>query len=254
LGGGTTFEALIGVRAITNFKPWTTQLKRTLSHVIDYGVRPNPVFNPAKLAMTLLNMSSRVDPTNLTCEVLYYSSFYANGLGIRSRTEDELGIAFRLPSWMRSHGLKLDHLPVVPIHILEGCIEDLSTGATIQQELLKTPIIQAPRKAETSTWLPRIQRWLPTTWGQAADDVVSKAQKRDDGDVPVHLWNDRILLLFPWCYRFLIFLRLRLMVVFRHGLWLEFREYMHDTHGPNWASRLVKGRHGIRIRRRGVKR
>jgi hypothetical protein len=56
-----------------------------------------------------------MDPGNFNQEILYRTSFYANGCGTRTLTSEEIGVSFGLPTWLQGNKLEHRHLPVVPM-------------------------------------------------------------------------------------------------------------------------------------------
>ena len=125
-GGSTTFSALLGVCGIAGYKVVVTKIRRALGHILDHGVRPNPVPGPLHLISTALLVGSRLNPDNFDQEICYRTNFFANGWGIRKLIVDELGIAFGLSSWLRARKLKPHHLEeVVPVQIIDGCLQGL---------------------------------------------------------------------------------------------------------------------------------
>ena len=53
-GGSTTFSALLGVCGFAGYKVAVTKIRRALGHILDHGVRPNPVPDPLHLVSTAL--------------------------------------------------------------------------------------------------------------------------------------------------------------------------------------------------------
>lgn len=237
-GGCTTFTALLGVGGLVNYSPVVTSIRRTLGHVLDHGTKPNPVTKASDFDHTMLSVDSRLNPESFDQEIRYPTSFYANGIGTRKLTTDEIGLAFGLPSWLRTGKLEKAHFPVVPLQIIDGCLNGLFSESVIRQkEMLETPLIRPLRVKSTSSWIPGLKRYLPKSW-MNSETTSSKATKRDDAGIPTHMWDQRILLLWPWIGIFITFLRQRLMFVILRRLYLEFKVFMDKTHGINWSQKL----------------
>jgi hypothetical protein len=206
-GGCTTFTALLGVGGIiTGYRPVTTSIRRTIGHVLDHSVRPSPIANSTEMTSISLTVGSRLNPSDLGQTVRYRSNFYAKEWGSRTLTPDEIGLSFGLPTWLRGNKLERHHLPVVPIQILDGCLGGLFSDSFALKETLPTPLVRPPRVSSVTSWLPGIKKYLPHSW-MKADTSPTKAVKSDDAGIPIHMWDQRILLVLPWVAPFLLFLR-----------------------------------------------
>jgi hypothetical protein len=150
---------------------------------------------------------------------------------------EEMGLSFGLPTWLRGNKLEQRHLPVVPIQIMDGCLAGLFTDDCVFKEVLPTPLLRPPRPSTSSTWLPALKKYLPHSWMSAKEST--KAVKNDDAGIPVHMWDQRILLVLPWVAPVILFLRHHLMFLITRNLYVEFTDFMAKTHGRDWASRLV---------------
>jgi hypothetical protein len=137
--GSTSFKAFLGTN-ISTFQPERTELRRTIAHILDHGIRPTVRSADYKDA---LPVSRLLHPYALQDEVLYRSSFTSTGWGSRSLPSNELGVAFGLPSWLR-RGLLVSSLPVVPIQILDGCLRGILPQITACHVL---PRITLPLRA-----------------------------------------------------------------------------------------------------------
>ena len=231
-GGSTSFKAFLGTN-IETFQPELTALRRSISHILDHGVRPamrQADFPGAVRATRLLH------PHDLHVEVLYRTSFTSSGWGSRSLTVSELGIAFGFPSWLRRDGLAESTFPIVPLQILDGCIRGLLPQVTAKQPLPK--IEPAPQAVENhKTWLPRLQKFLSHAWIDSSL-VTEKAVKHEDASPPTHLWDQRCLLVLPHLAPALSILRTELMIRTAYQLFKEFCGYMSDHYGCSWARDL----------------
>jgi hypothetical protein len=181
-GGSTTFQALVGTN-VKNFEPERTAIWRNVGHVLDHSNRPRPASGPDApgiLASCLLPVSS------LDSDIIYQTSFTATGWGRRKLSEDELGIAFGFPLWLRLARPSSHIFPLIPVQILLGCLRSilaLSPKTSVLPIGSLGPSVGTP----TCTWLPSIQKYLSHEWvdsSLATDKVV----KHDDADFPSHLW------------------------------------------------------------------
>jgi hypothetical protein len=108
---------------------------------------------------------------------------------------EEIGIAFRLPTWLRPSKLTLLDFPVVPIQILDGCLRALVPASGVHQTITP-PLPGVVRPFEDCTWLPKLQHYLPHSWVDSSI-VTDKAVKSDDADIPSQLWDVCCALIFP---------------------------------------------------------
>jgi hypothetical protein len=97
VGGASTFR---GVHAVCNVgktvhPEGVSLLRRTLSHIVNFGVRPAFLADPNQSpdSLTLLD---RISPGNWKQQVRFATHFSSSGWGIRSLTPDELGSVFGL--------------------------------------------------------------------------------------------------------------------------------------------------------------
>jgi hypothetical protein len=197
--------------------------------------RPNPVRKDHELIP--LTVDSRLDPGKFDQDILYRTSFYANGWGTRALTSDEIGLSFGLPTWLRGNKLELRHLPIVPIQIMDGCLRGLFTDDFVSKEVLPTPLVRPPRPSTSSTWLPGLKKYLPHSWMESKV-ASTKAVKSDDAGIPIHMWDQRTLLVLPWVAPFLFFLRRHFLFLILRNLFLEFKDFMDMTHGKDWSIKL----------------
>ena len=89
------------------------------------------------------------------------------------------------------------------------------------------------------TYLFEVGKYLPHSWIPEAL-ISAKAAKSDDSKVTYSMWDQRILLIYPWAQPLLPFFRKGLMLVIRRRLWLELQLYLQNRHGSDWAERLPK--------------
>jgi hypothetical protein len=133
--------------------------------------------------------------------------------------------------------LQQRHLPVVPIQIMDGCLAGIFTDNCVLKEVLPTPLLRPPRPSTLSSWLPALKKYLPHSWMNS--QASTKAVKNNDAGIPVHMWDQRILLVLPWVAPVILFLRRHLMFLITRNVYVEFAEFMPKTHGRDWASKLV---------------
>jgi hypothetical protein len=240
-GGATQFQAMFGSN-IPEFNPCRTELRRTIRHIIDYGLKPK--WAPAPLdgkSDSTLSINDRLHPCDLGRTVLYHTHYSATGWGSRQLSVDEIGIAFGWPAWARHFTSQLTPVfPSVPLQILDGCLKGIVESLPGLNPL-QTPLPTPGLPASDRSWLPRIQRFLPHSW---VDDelITDKAAKRDDAGVPVHLWDKRCSLVLPHVTPALQTLRLWLTRGLTTRLWREFHAYLCAVHGEDWRASLQRAK------------
>jgi hypothetical protein len=240
-GGPTQYVALFGAQGLV-CKPVATSLRRSVGHIFDFGMRPDPLEGEdTPLALSGIGVDGILHPADLERPVVHPTSFYKSGWGIRALTPNELGIAFGFPAWLRVGGLTPDLFPCVPLQIMDACLREVLepsvfTSPLAPKDYVITSLVEGP-----SEWLPGIGRFLPHSW-IPSDVITDKAVKHDDAVVHTAMWDNRITLVHPWSPAtstwLLDFFRRHLMFSHRHRLMTEFREYMRATHGADWAFRL----------------
>jgi hypothetical protein len=239
-GGVTQFQAALGTN-IPNFVPMKTSLRRTLRHVVEYGVKPR--WTPAPLPHdTNLTLDDRLHPTDLSHDIIYHTHYSATGWGKRALSLEEMGIAFGWPAWARKHVTSIHpSFPSVPVQIMDGCFKALVSSCPSANPLL-TPVPLDRVSPSNRTWLPTLQRFLCHSWVDATL-VTAKAAKRDDAGVPTHLWDKRCSLVLPHVTPILDTLRRLILRVAVTHLWIEFHEYLTAVYGDNFG-----GLHCTRIK------
>jgi hypothetical protein len=239
-GGPTRFVTLFGSHGV-EANPVGTQLRRCVGHVFDHGLRPEPVdsSDPATHPLAV-SLDWVLHPEALHVDILHPTTYYASGWGLRGLTPDELGIAFGFPAWLRSGGLKATDFPIVPIQVLDACLKSVLDTRPFVSPLIpvETPVVP---EAESATWLPSLQKFLPNSWIDEST-ISAKAAKNDDSAVPTAMWDQRITLLFEWeqekGVNMLGCFRRNLMRSYRRRMMADFRYFMKETHGPCWPYRL----------------
>ena len=226
-------------------KPVETRLRRTVGHVFDHGLRPEPVeLSDLHRHEGDLTLDSVLHPSDLLGSVLHPTTFFSSGWGFRALTPDELGITFGFPAWLRSGGLDFIDFPIVPVQIMDACLRSILAPQAFVSPLI--PVPQVPVVADPeATWFPALQKFLPHAWIDKST-VSAKAAKGDDSAVPTSMWDQRVTLLYPWSppqgVQVLACFRLYLMRSYRHRLLSDFRSFMEFTHGMYWPYRLMCAR------------
>jgi hypothetical protein len=192
-GGPTHFVALFGCHNIPCHL-LETALCRTVGHIFDFGVRPEPVEWLSD--STELTIDDILHPSHLLCPILHWTLFYWSGWGSRSLSLDELGITFGFPTWLWSGGLTAEMFPCVPLQIMDACIWEVLDTTGFKSPLVAC-LFESHSAPHNATWLPGIKRFLPHTW--VPDPVITdKAVKHDDAAVHTAMRDNRITLLYPW--------------------------------------------------------
>jgi hypothetical protein len=235
-GGATKFETLVGYKGLVG-APARTRLRRTIGDFVEYGL-DSTAFRSQPEA---LEVSDLLNPRQLDQPVRYPSGRSRNGSITRALVPEELGLVFGLPTWIRSGRLdEPNSFNIIPIQILDGCLKPVLRQASPQKigefnSRAPTRAVDRPRPA--AVWFESIRKMLPGTW---IDEtlVTDKAAKSDTAGVPCHLWDQRILLIWPHLTGRLEWLRGRLMHLAMRNIYREFREFMSATHGVDWSVRL----------------
>ena len=167
----------------------------------------------------------------------YSTSFIANGLGFRSLQPTELGLMFGLNEKF-SRGTQMDVYPFPPVQIMDSILKPLLTprphhpSPSARLEIPPAPI-------PTATFLPSLQRFLPTTWADV-DSTVDVAAKSDDAAMVFRHWDDRITLVLPHVKPILPFIRKCLLSKLFIRLYNEFKQYLRRKFGQRWHSLLLE--------------
>jgi hypothetical protein len=244
-GGATSFVLLLGTLNLA-LQPYRTTLTRTVGHVLDHGIQPKTLPTGCKSEESI-GVDGRVNLRSIKQPIVYRLAYSPTGWGTGTLTPDELGIAFGLPSWLRTDNLSAFHFPFVPVQIMDGCLKALCATATSITHQLLTPKPRSSHTGSGQTWLPKLEHYLSHAWIND-DYVTSKAAKSDAAEVPTALWDQQIILPLPWAAGVLNFLRTRLLSRLQRKLYCEFRQYLRDTYEANWGQKLQMDR----LRRRNV--
>jgi hypothetical protein len=173
------------------------------------------------------------------------------GGGGRKLIPEEIRDAFDIPSWLLE-------FPQVspPIKLLLSCFDAVQHRVPAQDNLVPARLPTVMASVPASTYLPLLERWLPHTWADATL-ITNKASKADDAEVAFSIWDQRILLVIPPCISLLQRIpsedftstpispvqalnRIRGLVQQKQWklIFLYFRAFLIEHHGPNWASTL----------------
>lgn len=244
IGGVSTYISLHGVCHVpAGYSPITSTIRRTLKHVIQHSIRPCCISGSAacdhRTRRTHLHITDRLRPGYLDQPVIYPTHFCASGWGMRPLSPGELADIYGFPVRLKIHidqqpevfpllvPFGLLHsmvLPLLRLPTMPGSGSKLSALSNKRVRLDSLPSVSASDDA--GTWLPHIQRWLPHTWIDTSL-VTNKAVKADNAGIPVTLWDDRLLLLYPhWSVRHLNVLRSFLLRRCRYNLFRSFRNFL----------------------------
>jgi hypothetical protein len=155
-GGSVSYPVLVGTSGFV-FSPLRSLLDRNIGHILDHGIRADFL---SSSSVALLGTpgsefylsDSLLDPHHLGRPVAYSTAYSVSDWGSRALSNDELGVAFGLPTRLRLGGLHLSVFPFVPLQVLDDCLDSLCRARTRVLQPLATP---APR-----VWpLP-----LPESW------------------------------------------------------------------------------------------
>ena len=235
-GGATRLVTLIGYKGLVA-TPATTQLRRTIGDFVEYGLE-STAFRSQPDA---LEVGDLLHPLQLDRVVRYPSGRSFNGSITRALVPEELGLVYGLPTWLRAGGLaQPSSFAILPLQILDGFLKSVLRQAPTERQGrfdARAPVRAPDRPRPAEVWFESIQAALPGSWIDATL-VTDKAAKSDKAGVPKHLWDQRILLIWPHLNGRLEWLRDRLMHLAMRSLYLEFREFMATAHGADWSSRL----------------
>ena len=132
---------------------------------------------------------------------------------------------------------------VVPLKLLQAplqaCLDAIDPP--LPRLSPSAPDLVADREDPRGSWLPSLQKWLPSTWVEAGS-VADKAAKHGDAEIYTDFWDTRISSVLPCTAANLRLLR---RVSFQYWCgWVgkSLRGYLARQYGRDWASRLVVAR------------
>jgi len=235
-GGATCLVTLIGYKGLST-TPATTQLRRKIGDFVEYGLESTA----CQSQPDSLEVGDLLHPLHLDRAVCYKSGRSHTGTITRALVPEELGLVYGLPTWLRAGGL--DHpstFAIIPVQILDGFLKPVLREAPAERQGrfdARVPTRAPDRPRPAAVWFKSIRAALPGSWIDTTL-VTDKAAKSDKAAVPKHLWDQRILLIWPHLTGRLEWLRDKLMHVAMRSIYLEFQAFMVETHGPDWSSRL----------------
>lgn len=240
-GGPTNFRALFG-RMNFYFEPKTTTLRRTIAHIIDFGLRPDQSSEKASEASDSYTAHDIIQQQYLERKVVYRTHYCRSGWGERELNDDELGVAFGFPLALRGKSGNINAFPFVPVQIIDGILagllSHLGPQAPTERAARRSVVTDNQFSIPDRTWLPTIQEYLPHDWIDL-NLVTDKAAKSDDAEVPTSLWDRRITLIYPGSEKGIELMRKWILRRYKHRLLTEFCLYMRKTHGNSWSNDLV---------------
>lgn len=263
VGGASNFIAVHGTMNGAELTPRVSSLRRAVGDFLDHGIRPSHLRSMDACSQPVLQVTDRVSPLHWDQPLVYPTRFFGSGFGIRSLTTGELCSIFSFPVRIRTGDVPMQVFDVcIPVQLLQAILHPFLEHFHSRQD--RSPkrqrrdtstinVVDLPGDFSSSTlppnnhwtnnhfksWIPALKRWLPHSW-IATEIVTPGAVKRDDADIPTHLWNKRLQLLYPRCSdQHLDQLRTFLLCkVVRRNVWRSFRCYLIDTYGINWADQL----------------
>jgi hypothetical protein len=191
----------------------------------------------------------------------YQRYMVAGGWGERKLIPEEVRDAFDIPSLL----LKFPQ-GYPPIKFMLSFLDTVQHSMPAQENPVPARLPIPMASAPASTYLPLLERWLPHTWADATL-ITDKAAKADDAEVAFSIWDQQILLVILPCISLLqktpseglssppispvqALNRLRGLVQQKQWkiIFLDFRAFLIEHRGPNWASILCAARAVQRIR------
>jgi hypothetical protein len=149
-GDSTNFQALVGTKVL-NFEPKRTTICCNIGHVLDHSNRPQPA--PGLDAPAGILASHLLPVTALDADVgVYQTSFTMMGQGWCTLSDNELGITFGFPLWLRMAHPSCTTFPLVPVQILDGCLCNI-LALSQQTQVLFTGTLGPKVGAPTQTRL-----------------------------------------------------------------------------------------------------
>jgi hypothetical protein len=241
--------------------PWPIlpfAVKRRLSHILKYSERPTAASwnkSTPHYQVTDLLYNRLLDRP-----VRYQAYMVAGGWGERKLIPEEIRDAFDIPSWL----LEFPQGPP-PIKLLVSCLDAVQHRVPPQDNLAAAMLPTTRATLSASTYIPLLKHWIPHIWADATL-ITDKASKADDAEA-AFIWDQWILLVIPPCISLLqktsragfssppisplqALNRIRDLVQQKQWklIFLDFRFFLIERHGPNWDSNLCAARADQRIR------
>ena len=241
VGGATKFETFYSMINIEQ-TPVFSNITRDIASYLDYSIRT--VQSVVEGTPFAINQFDRLHPHALYAKILVTSDFSCSGFGVRRLSQEELGTIYGLPSHYLP-SIQHAEFSFVPIQIvrslllcgLQVCESRPSKRA---RKMIHFPLCVPD---DTPTFLPTLNRILPSTWSKCDGfSENQKAAKNDDADIDFNKWDLRILSLWPHAKGLISALRtLTLRYQFR-SIYLEYKDYLAQKFPIIYKERLYRRR------------
>ena len=194
VGGGSTFQTIY-VKSNHKISPAFTTIRRTLGAFLNFKHKvTDHVFAQERIYSETDLLSLQVLPATISLPMTYYPS----KMGQRHIFDDELSHILGLQSSLQVNSTDgLENF--VPIQILDTLIKSVLTYSTKIQKQSQGPnnfipsiFVENPK----GFWISSLKAYLPSTWSTMSSDL-SLVAKNDDATIPLFLWDQRIIPLFP---------------------------------------------------------
>lgn len=231
LGGPTNYVTLLGIQGLGVHVPLST-LRRCIRDVFQSNTAARPIEatkeeSSRDRATYLLSDVLKVD--QLQAMVYHPSHLTRTGWAKRRLSIEEVGAAYgyprqhyqRLEWWLFNHSPYQTLLPIFQAVVgSEPRVKLQSTSAeSVTLPMVEGNALDDDNRESGGFWFAAINRWLPDSWTGSAPQHSSKS---DDAAIPVHLWDSRILLLFPEASALLPLLRKLCLRRFRRNVMRDF--------------------------------
>lgn len=251
VGGSTTARGVFGRSGLNGLSVPVDVLRRSISHIMKYSIRPEPCELPFQSAHYGVNQ--RLSMHHISHPVVYETRFSRTGWGSRCLENSELAQAFDLPPYLEWNAC----FPtvIVPIQVFRAVVD--AVLERIRPEDQEHEAIRKKRHQHSSVtpsnpleldavWLAPLNRWLPGSWADV--EISDRAVKSDDARVEQFTWNQRILLVIPAATpRSIQVIEEFCLRRWRWTVRMSFFAYLERTYGVNWRRRFRSTR-----RQRGV--
>ena len=247
VGGSTTARGVFGRSGLEAFQVDIDPLRRSISHILKFSVRPQPCSMPCLENHYVIGQ--RLSLHRVLQPVVYESGFSRTGWGKRPLTECELAQAFDLPSYIEwDKAFPVTLIPIQVFRVVVDAVLDVLRPKGVERGGARARIAVStvsPLLLDAQ-WLDKLKVWLPGSWADIA--IADKAVKSDDAIVEQYPWNQRIILVLPRASISAIrgFETFGLSVWYR-GLLHSFLAYLAQTYGTEWrrsaAAATWKGDH-----------
>ena len=236
VGGVTDSRGTFGVSSSCTEISLDPDLRRSLSHILKHSIRPRPcdpdTGEDHYKSSDLLSLSFPRRP------VLYPTFMSRSGWGIRSLTDEELGLCFDLPPFVPWDFRYLRD--IVPIQlfrsVLDHVTERMDPQSSTPKRILSSAVLDEASDRlpfSNDTWLSSIGRWLPGSWSDAV--IASKAVKSDDAPIDYKPWRRRIQLVFPCPDTTISVLERFATHRWRRNVCRSFFDYIRYMYGDFWT-------------------